>query len=304
MVEPRQGIVLSATGGRYGVFVDGEVLAASLRGRMKHQRKDRVLVGDRVTLAPHPDGEATIEEIGERQSLLKRRSPGRGRGRGVRAVAANVDQVAVVGAASQPAWEPHLVDRFVAVAEASALPVAVVINKCDLFEGAAALAAPYQQAGYAVLLTSAVEPRGLDDLTRLLHDRVTVVTGSTGVGKSSLLNAVQPGLQLRTGLVGRRGGRHTTVAAEMYPLTEGGFVVDTPGLRDIGLWCLDPVEVAAAFPEFSRYAPACRFDNCRHLEEPRCGVVQAVEAGALDASRLDSYRRLLSEALAAARPWA
>jgi ribosome biogenesis GTPase len=89
----------------------------------------------------------------------------------------------------------------------------------------------------------------------------------------------------------------------MHPLTEGGFVVDTPGLRDIGLWCLDPVEVAAAFPEFSRYAPACRFDNCRHLEEPRCGVVQAVEAGALDASRLDSYRRLLSEALAAARPW-
>lgn len=302
MVERRDGIVLGAAGGRYRVCVERQELAASLRGRMK-QQTGRVLVGDHVTLGFHPDGSVTIEAIGERRSLLRRRNPGSGRGRGVREVAANVDHVVVVGAAREPAWEPHLVDRFVAVAEASGLAVVVVVNKCDLLESAAALAAPYRQAGYVVLLTSVAAGRGLDEFARLLHGRVTVLTGPTGVGKSSLLNAVQPGLRLRTAPVGRRGGRHTTVAAEMHPLSDGGFVVDTPGLRDVGLWTLDPVEVAAAFPEFAGHAASCRFDNCRHLEEPGCGVVRAVDEGGLDRSRLDSYRRLLAEALAA-RPWA
>lgn len=293
--------MLGATGGRYRVFVDGTERLATLRGRMK-QGAGRVLVGDEIELAVHADGSATIEEAAPRRSLLQRRSPAGGRG--VRAVAANIDQVVVVASVGAPAWDPQLVDRFLAVAEANALPAALVINKCDLGDHAEPLAAYYREIGYPVLLTSATARRGLDGLKELLIGRVSLFTGPTGVGKSSLLNALQPGLRLRTGPVGRRAGRHTTVAAEMHPLNGGGFVVDTPGLRNIGLWGLDSLEVARAFPEFARHAGACRFDNCRHLEEPGCAVIAAAERGEIAATRLDSYRRLLGEALAAARPWA
>ncbi len=156
-----------------------------------------------------------------------------------------------------------------------------------------------------MLLTSALQGTGLDRLGRCLAGRVSLFTGPTGVGKSSLLNELVPGLSLRTAPVSRRsrGGRHTTVAAEMHPLSEDGFVVDTPGLRDIGLWGLEPLEVAAAFPELIRHASSCRFDNCRHLEEPGCAVADAVAAGTLSATRHASYRKLLAEAARAARPW-
>lgn len=297
----RRGVILGAAGGRYRVYLDGEEIRATLRGRMK-QGDERVLVGDRVAVAIQADGSATIEDVEERRSVFQRRRPGGGHG--VRAVVANVDQVVAVGAARQPDWDPPLMDRFVAVAEANQVAVTIVVNKCDLEPHPERLAGPYQGAGYRVLFTSVPQRCGLDDLRAVLRGRVSVFAGPTGVGKSSLLNAIQPGLRLRTRDVGRRGGRHTTVAADMHPLAEGGFVVDTPGLRDVGLWGLEPLEVARAFPEFARHARECRFDNCRHLEEPDCAVARAVERGEIAASRLDSYRKLLGEALAAARPWA
>lgn len=295
--------MLSRSGGRYRVLADGVVREASLRGRMKHGERETVLVGDRVRLVVQDEGNATIEDIHPRHSLLQRRSPGRSHG--VRAVAANLDQVVVVGAALAPGWEPGLIDRFTAVAEANQLPVRVVINKADLDPGADALGAPYRAAGYDVLVTSVPERRGLADLLERLDRRVSLFTGPTGVGKSSLLNALVPGLRLRTGEVSHRTqtGRHTTVAAEMHPLGDRGFVVDTPGLRDIGLWGLEPLEVVGAFPEFAAL-PACRFDNCRHRGEPGCEVAAAAGRGALAASRLESYRRLLAEAELASRPWA
>ncbi len=295
-------MVLSKTGGRYGVYSDGMRLEASLRGRLK-QGRPRILVGDAVTVRDHPDGSMTIEEVHPRRSVLKRRTPGKRRGE--RNVAANVDRVVVVGSVQRPEWDPHLIDRFTAVAGANGLPVALVVNKCDLVEQCAAFGRPYEEAGYAVVYTSVPKKRGLEELRGHLEGHVSLFTGPTGVGKSSLLNALQPGLKLRTGEVSEksRAGRHTTVAAEMHPFGVGGFVVDTPGLRDIGLWGLEPQEVAAAFPEFGPFAADCRFDNCRHLEEPGCAVAQAVEGGEIAPNRLASYRWLLDEAMRAARPW-
>ena len=291
--------MLSGVGGDYRIFCEGEVIVASLRGRLKRTGRDRVLVGDTVTIEVHPDGSATIEEVTARRSLLRRRTPGKVRG--IRLVAANVDQVVVVGSAESPRWNPEAMDRFVVVAEASQLGVLVVVNKADLVEDAGALASTYLAVGYRVVVTSVPEAVGIDALRHELVGKVSLFTGSTGVGKSSLLNAVQPGLQLRTGELSRSGsGRHTTVAAEMHPLDGGGFVVDTPGLRDIGLWAVDPAEVSAAFPEFSPFISSCRFDDCRHIHEPDCAVAAAAAEGDISEARLRSYRILLEEALEAA----
>ncbi|MFC1640174.1 ribosome small subunit-dependent GTPase A [Gemmatimonadota bacterium] len=294
---------MSKAGGIYKVYVGRDVLEATLRGRFKQQHKKRIFVGDHVTLNEHADGSRTIEDVSERKSLLRRRSPGKSAGE--RIVAANIDQVVVVGAARRPDWNPHLIDRFIAVAEANALEILVVVNKCDLVDDASQLAVPYIAARYPVILTSVPDSRGLEALRTRLDTCVSLLSGPTGVGKSSLLNVLQPGLRLRTAEVSAKSGagRHTTVAAEMHPFGTAGFVVDTPGLRDIGLWGLGPDEVAAAFPEFSALAEGCRFDNCRHLEEPGCVVLKAIENGELAKSRHESYQQLLEEAFRAARPW-
>lgn len=293
------GVVLERTVGAYRVHTaDGE-LSAVLRGKLKRADDDRVVPGDVVDLVVHGDGPATIERVHTRRTVLaRRRATGGGGARRAQPIAANVDQVVVVAAARDPEPSPRMLDRFLVIAEANGLPAAVVVNKSELDRAPAEeLRLRYARAGYQVLATSVKAAEGLPALRDLLRGRETVFTGASGVGKSSLLNALEPGLKLRIGAISEkwRTGMHTTRAAELVPLALGGFVVDTPGMREVGTWGIVPEELGACFPEFRPYLDTCRFDNCRHLAEPGCGVRQAVAAGGLDPDRLVSYERIYEE---------
>jgi len=293
------GVVLTRSGGSYRVHTaEGEVTAV-LRGKIKQDDDDRVVAGDVVELALHKGGPATVERVHTRRSVLARRKASGGRSvRRAQPIAANVDQVVVVTSTRDPDPNPRMLDRFLVIAEANGLPAAVVVNKVDLDRDVVdVLSRRFGAAGYQVLGTSARVPEGLPALRDLLRGRETVFTGASGVGKSSLLNALEPGLKLRIGAISEkwRTGKHTTRAAELVPLAVGGYVVDTPGMREVGAWGIAPDELGACFPEFRPLLDQCRFDNCRHKSEPGCAVRAAVEAGRLDSDRLLSYERILEE---------
>lgn len=295
------GTVLERDGSTYRVLTpDGEVRAV-LRGKMKRDTP-RVVVGDRVELDTEVEtGLLAIAGVAERTSLLARRVP---EGRGTRPVAANVDQVLVVTASRDPEPVPQLIDRLLVVAEANQIPAAVILNKIDLDPGES-LRERFLRAGYQVIGTSAKSGAGLDELRARLAGRESVVTGPSGAGKSSLLNALEPGLKLRTGEISTRvrRGTHTTVSAVMVPLGIGGYLVDTPGFSEVGLWGLEPRELASCFPEFRAAIGRCRYADCSHVHEPGCAVVAATEAGKISVSRLDSYRTLLAEIESEPEEW-
>ena len=314
------GVVVGGTGGVWRVRTEhGDTIEASLRGRLKKSnagrradgslRRDTVLsasktaklaVGDDVLLEEAERGGAwAIAEILPRRSKLARRAPGGGQGE--RIVAANVDQVVVMFAAAKP--EPHrrMLDRFLVIAESNELTPRIVINKVDLVGDDAARERfnVYERVGYAVHYTSVKDGRALDELRSVFSGRRSVVTGPSGVGKSSLLNALFPGSNLRVGAISEsvNKGRHTTVGAAMLPLlTEAdGYVIDTPGLREIGLWSVPAEELDRCFPEIRGLRDQCRFADCRHMAEPDCAVTNAVRGGTIDAERYDSYVKLLTE---------
>lgn len=296
------GTVLEREGATYRVATAEGTVEAVLRGKAKQDGQPRVVVGDRVRLAPEAGGTLFgIASVEPRRNLLARRVP---EGRGTRPVAANIDQVLVVTAARDPAPVPQLIDRLLVVAEANGIPAAVVVNKVDLDPGLA-LAERCRRAGYAVHRTSARTGEGIAELRTCLEGHVSVVTGPSGAGKSTLLNAVQPGLALRTGAISEkvRRGTHTTVGAVMVPLAGGGFLVDTPGFSEVGLWGLEAGELARCFPEMRARLEACRFGDCRHRSEPGCAVREAVEAGTIVPDRYESYVALLDELEQAPRDW-
>jgi ribosome biogenesis GTPase len=295
------GTVLERDGAQYRVLTaDGEVRAV-LRGKVKRDTP-QVVVGDRVRLEPEAQGGLFgIAGAEPRRNLLERRIP---LGRGARPVAANLDRVVVVTASVDPAPIPSLIDRLLVVAEVNEIPATLVVNKTDLDPGAG-LVARYRAAGYEVLATSARTGAGLDEMRALLRGRESVVTGPSGVGKSSLLNALEPGLSLRTGAISEKvkRGRQTTVSAVMVPLAQGGFLVDTPGFSEVGLWGVEPRGLAECFPEFRPFLGQCRFPDCRHHGEPGCRVAAAAADGAIHPERLASYRLLLEETEREPKDW-
>lgn len=295
------GTVLRARSGFYTVRLDdGSLLECRLRGRVKQERgdSDLVVIGDRVQVAPLADG-AMIQSIEPRRTRFSRRQPGPRGSWKEDMIVANLDQVLVVFACADPMPHLRMVDRFLVVAEHNEVEAVVVANKVDLvgLTAARAIFGGYRTIGYPVHYLSAREGVGLEELADRLVGRISVVTGPSGVGKSTLLNAIQPGLRIETGAVSEalHKGRHTTTAAELHPLTApgGGYVADTPGLREMGLWQVPPEELAWCFPEMRPHLGGCRFNDCRHLAEPRCAVRGAVAAGRISEARYDSFRRLL-----------
>lgn len=294
--------VLSRDGGTYRVLLDGQERLAILRGKAK-RAEERAVAGDLVRIDPttFDDDVLAIDAVEPRRSLIARRVP---EGRGTRPVAANVDQVVVVTAAAEPAPILQLIDRLLVVAEANDVPASVVVNKCDLGP-AEPLIAHLKAAGYQVFPTAACAGVGLEALRSLLVGKVSVFTGPSGAGKSSLLNALEPGLGLRVGEVSRKvkRGTHTTVTASMIPIAVGGFVVDTPGFSEVGVWGLDPDDVTECFPELRAVAGQCRFGNCQHRTEPGCAARGLVESGAMPAERFASYLAILAELEGTPKDW-
>jgi ribosome biogenesis GTPase len=259
------------------------------------------VVGDRVGLEEGDEGIIGISGVEPRRNLLERRTP---LGRGNRPVAANLDRVFVVTAAADPATVPQLMDRLCAIAEANEIPVAIVVNKADLGP-AEAIADRYRKAGYEVFLVSARTGLGLDRLFGELKGRESLLTGASGVGKSTILNRLQPGLALRTAAVSEknRRGKNTTVAAVLVPLPGGGWLVDTPGFSEVGLWGIAPRELARCFPEMREPLERCKFADCTHRGEPGCAVRAAMDAGAIARDRYESYLALFDELITAPKDW-
>lgn len=297
-----QGRVLAREGSRFRVALDGQEVTAILRGKARRDQYDRVVVGDQVTLDQGDRrGVYGITAVLPRRNLLERRTP---LGRGNRPVAANLDRVFVVTAATNPAPVPQLIDRLTAIAEANEIPAAIVVNKVDLDPGEE-LVERYRAAGYEVYPVSARTGAGLEPWFEALRGRESLLTGPSGAGKSSLLNRLQPGLSLRTSDVSARigRGRQTTVAAVMVPLDAGGWLVDTPGFSEVGLWDIEPRELARCFPEMRGPLERCKFPDCSHRQEPGCAVRTAVEDGRIHPQRYGSYLVLLEELLNAPREW-
>ncbi len=268
----------------------------AVRKKLKYKLKGavkRVCVGDRVVVTEPPsEGDiGAIEAVLPRNTLLARNAPGR---EGYRqAVAANVDQLMIVASTHNPEINPRFIDRMLVGGERGELDCIIVVNKIDLADREKILDALqfYPKIGYRLIFTSAKEGEGLEDLREVLTGKSTVFAGPSGAGKSSLLNAIQPGMKLTIGEVsGRTGkGRHTTTFVQLLKLDFGGYVVDTPGIREFGLWDVEKRDLVVYFREMAHLVDGCKFKDCRHINEPGCAIKAAVEAGDIARARYESY---------------
>lgn len=305
------GLVVKEQSGFFWVeTADGRVVRCRLRGKLKEsaQASDIAAIGDRVRIEAYPDGTGSIESVQPRLSAISRavRTEGaRGAGSPERehVIVANVDHAFFVFAAAQPAPNWRMIDRFLVVGERANIPrITLVINKIDLVEGDVRRPfALYERLGYPILFTSARTGEGVEALRAELKDQLSVFTGPSGVGKTSLLNALSPNLGRAVKAVSRyhQEGVHTTRDSQLVRLESGGYLADTPGIRQLALWDVEPTELDGYFREIAPLVSACRFGDCTHRNEPGCAVREALTAGVLAASRYESYLGLRDELEAA-----
>jgi ribosome biogenesis GTPase len=305
--ESLSGLVIKAQSGFFTVQTEQGPVVCQLRGRLKQERLETnpCAIGDRVAITLQNDGSGVIEEVVERERRFARQMPSPG-GRGgdladrEQVIIANPDQVVFVFACAEP--EPHMrmLDRMLVIAEKEHIPAIICANKIDLVGGwlrARRIFGLYERLGYRVLYTSATRRRGIRRLRRQLRGKISALSGPSGTGKSSLLNAMQPGLGLRVRAVSQATskGRHATVASELVPLDGGGYVADTPGIRAIGLYDVEPSELDGYFSEIAPYVSKCEFSDCTHTHEPGCTVIEAVGHGKIDQGRYESFLALHEE---------
>ena len=292
--------MVRATGSWYDVLHDGETVSCRIRGRLRLKgvrSTNPVVVGDEVACEADEGGDYVIADILPRRNYVIRRASNLSKESHI--IAANVDQALLMASLRSPETPTEFVDRFLVTCEAYKVPVTILLSKLDLqdAEAVAEFRAVYEGAGYRVLEVSVREGRGVEEVRELLAGRTTLVSGNSGVGKSTLIQAIDPSLDIRTGEISEshHKGRHTTTFSTMYPLAGGGAVIDTPGIKGFGLIDIDEAELWHYFPEMMRVAPACRFYNCTHTHEPGCAVTEAVKAGEIAWPRYESYLKIRDE---------
>ena len=295
-----RGRVVRSQSGFFTLDTDEGEVVARLRGRLKRGRKtgDLIAVGDWVQVSIIDEDTAMIEEVEERESKLHRMAP-TPRGEYEQISIANLDQAVLTFACADPEPRLRMLDRFLIISEEQNVPALIVANKIDLvgMRQARQIFGHYTDLGYTVLYTSVKKGTGIKKLRKLLKGKLSVFAGPSGVGKSSLLNAVEPdlGLHVRSVSEATGKGRHTTVVRQMFPLEKGGYVADTPGLKALALWDIEPEELDGYFPEIAERVADCQFSSCTHVDEPGCAVVKAVESGEIHPERYESYLRLRFE---------
>lgn len=303
MANGELGTVVRSTGSWNTIrTANGNTLECRLRGQFRQQglrATNPIAVGDHVLFTVEDDGNGVIIDILDRKNYIIRKSVNLSKE--VHIIAANIDQAMIIATVSQPRTSLGFIDRFLCVAEAYDIPAIVVLNKLDLQTEAEQIELNrsykeiYTNANYPVYTVSATENTGIDELRKVLKDKVTLVFGHSGVGKSTLLNAIQPELGLRTGEISEvhSKGKHTTTFAEMFALTEGGSVIDTPGVKEFGMVNMKEEELYHYFPEIFKAAARCKFGNCLHRNEPGCAVKSGVENGTIAESRYSNYISVL-----------
>lgn len=297
-----EGIVIRATGSWYEVGHDGERLQCRIRGRLRlrgARSTNPVVVGDTVFCECDDKGEWTICDIAPRRNYIIRRASNLSKESHI--IAANIDRAMIVATIAEPVTATEFIDRFLITCEAYKVPVTILLAKCDLLDGTPEAVAEfhriYESAGYEVIDLSTVDGRGVEHVRGMLAGCTTLLSGNSGVGKSTLVRTIDPSLDIRTGEISEshRKGRHTTTFSTMYPIAGGGYIIDTPGIKGFGLIDIEDKELWHYFPEMMRLAADCKFYNCTHTHEPGCAVVRAVECGEIAYPRYESYLKILDD---------
>lgn len=299
-----KGLVIKNTGSWYTVKTDdGNVVDSKIKGnfRLKGIRSTNpVAVGDRVEIIRNQEGTAFINSIEERRNYIVRKSQNLSKQSHI--IAANVDQAFLIVTVDHPQTSTTFIDRFLASAEAYSVPVILVFNKVDLLDAdekhyQEMMMALYDNVGYKCVAISAVNGEGLEDLLPMLKNKTTLLSGNSGVGKSTLINRIVPGVNLRTAEISdfHNTGMHTTTFSEMLELPGGGYIIDTPGIKGFGTFNMEPEEITSYFKEIFHYSKGCRFNNCTHTHEPGCAVLKAIEEHYIAPSRYQSYLSMLND---------
>jgi ribosome biogenesis GTPase len=291
----KKGLIIKAQSGFFWVETGEGIIVCQLRGKLKRGRAmgDIAALGDHVTITLLDDGSGALENVEERKQALVRLDP-RPQGEYQQVLLANADQVIFVFACANPNPKLRMLDRFLVIAEKQKIPIIIIANKTDLVENPKENFCMYEDIGYRVIYTSAKNEQGLEEMRDILKNKISALAGPSGVGKSSLLNALQPGLGLAVNEISKvmNKGRHTTVTRQMFPLEGGGYVADTPGWKSLALWDTEAEEMDAYFPELRDLVPHCQFSDCTHIHEPGCAVLAALKENKIHPERYQSYLRL------------